>query len=99
MRRVQDCPRGRRPIYVELDLGSESAFRASLAPTGIAGDGPSKVYQRFVVPAGEHDIAVRMRDTPRAEGFDHERKSRVALATDQMLVIDFRPESGEFVFR
>ena len=24
MRRVQDCPRGRRPIYVELDLGSET---------------------------------------------------------------------------
>jgi hypothetical protein len=99
MRKVQDCPRGRRPLYVELDLGNHSAFRASLAPTGIAGDGPSKVYQRFVVPAGEYDVAVRMRDTPRTEGFDHERKARVALAADQMLVIDFRPESGEFVFR
>lgn len=99
MRRVQDCPRGRRPIYVEFDLDNKSAFRASLAPTGIAGDGPSKVYQRFVVPSGEHDIAVRMRDSPRADGFDHERKARVALATDQMLVIDFRPESGGFVFR
>lgn len=99
MRRVQECPRGRRPIYVEFDLGNQSAFRASLAPTGIAGDGPSKVYQRFVVPAGEHDIAVRMRDSPRAEGFDHERKARVTLAADQMLVVDYRPESGNFVFR
>jgi hypothetical protein len=99
MRRTQDCPRGRRPIYVELDVGDQKAFQASLAPTGIAGDGPSKVYQRFVVPAGEYDVAVRMRDTPRKEGFDHESKARVALANDQMLVIDFRAESGEFVFR
>ncbi len=99
MRRVEDCPRRRRPIYVELDVDGRNLFRASLPPSGIAGDGPSRVYQRFVLPAGQYDIAVRMRDTPRAEGFDHSRTGRIALAADQMFVIDFRPESGEFVFR
>jgi len=99
MRRVQDCPRGRRPIHVELDVDGRSVFKASLAPTGIAGDGPSRVYQRFVLPAGKHDLAVRMRDTARAEGFDHERRDSVELSADQMLVIDYRPESGSFVFR
>lgn len=99
MRRVQDCPRGRRPIHVELDVDGRSVFKASLAPTGIAGDGPSRVYQRFVLPAGKHDLAVRMRDTARADGFDHERRDSVELSADQMLVIDYRPESGSFVFR
>ncbi len=99
MRRVQDCPRGRRPVYVELDVGKEVAYRASLAPTGIAGDGPSRVYQRFVLPAGEYDVAVRMRDTARSEGFDHEREEKVALGPDQMFVIDFRAEPAGFVFR
>ena len=99
MRRVEECPRGRRPIYVELDLGERTIFKASLPPTGIAGDGPSKVYERFVVPAGNYDIAVRMRDTPRTEGFDHERRGAITLAADQMFVVDFRPENGEFVFR
>ena len=99
MRRVQDCPRGRRPIYVELDVDGRSAYKASLPPTGIAGDGPSRVYQRFVLPAGKHDLAVRMRDTARAEGFDHERRDSVELSADQMLVIDYRPESGSFVIR
>ncbi|HET9716262.1 MAG TPA: hypothetical protein VFP60_08765 [Pseudolabrys sp.] len=99
MRRVQDCPRGRRPIYVELDLGDRTIFKANLPPTGIAGDGPSKVYERFVVPAGNYDIAVRMRDTPRPDGFDHERHGVVTLVPDQMFVIDFRAEAGEFVFR
>lgn len=99
MRRVQDCPRGRRPLDVELDLDGRTVYHASLPPTGIAGDGPSRVYQRFVVPAGPHDVAVRMRDTARVEGFDHARAERVTLVPDQMFVIDFRPETGAFVFR
>ncbi len=99
MRRVTDCPRGRRPIYVELDLGGRALYRQSLPPTGIAGDGPSRVYQRFVVPAGEYDVAVRMRDTARDRGFDHEREGHIVLAPDQLFVIDFRSETGEFVFR
>ena len=99
MRRVQDCPRGRRPIYVELDVGNQVAYRASLAPTGIAGDGPSRVYQRFVLPAGTYDVAARMRDTARADGFDYEREERVTLEPDQMFVIDFRPEPPGFVFK
>jgi hypothetical protein len=99
MRKVQDCPRARRPIYVELDLSGRDLFRATLAPTGIAGDGPSRVFRRFVVPAGRYEVAVRMRDTPRTEGFDHQRKGAISLAPDQMFVIDFRSENGEFIFR
>ena len=99
MRRVQDCPRERRAVYVELDVDGRSAYRADLPPTGIAGDGPSRVYQRFVLPAGRHDIAVRMRDTARPDGFDHERRESVELSPDQMLVIDYRSENGSFIFR
>jgi hypothetical protein len=40
-----------------------------------------------------------MRDTARTEGFDYERRERVALTPDQMLVIDFRPEPPGFVFK
>jgi hypothetical protein len=99
MRRVQDCPRVRRPIYVELDVDGRNIYRASLPPTGIAGDGPSRVYQRFVLPAGTYDVDVRMRDTARAEGFDHERHETIDFAANQLFVIDYGPESGEFIFR
>lgn len=99
MRRAQDCPRVRRPIYVELDVDDRNIYRANLPPAGIAGDGPSRVYQRFVLPAKTYDVVVRMRDTARAEGFDHERRDKVGLAPNQLFVIDYRPESGEFIFR
>jgi hypothetical protein len=99
MRKVQDCPRGRPPVYIELDLGERNVYRAALPPTGVAGDGPSRVYQRFVVPAGDYDIAVRMRDTPGSAGFDYEGRQHVALAPEQLFVIDFAPETKQFVFR
>jgi hypothetical protein len=99
MRRTEECPRRRRPIYVELDIGGNNVYRASLPPTGIAGDGPSRVYERFVLPAGTYDIAVRLRDTPRLDGFDHERTGRISLASDQMFVIDYNAAAGGLVFR
>jgi hypothetical protein len=99
MRRVEDCPRRRRPIYVELDVGGRPLYRADLSPTGIAGDGPSRVYERFVLPAGQYDITARMRDTAREHGFDHERTGRITLAPDQMFVIDYSPTTGDFIFR
>src|SRR3974390_359365 len=99
MRRVQDCPRVRRAIYVELDVDGRNIYRANLPPTGIAGDGPSRVYQRFVLPAKTYDVAVRMRHTARSEGFDHEGRATIDLVPDQQFVIDYRPESGEFIFR
>ena len=95
MRRV--WPRGRGPVYVELDVGNQIGYRASLAPTGIAGDGPSGVYERFVVPAGQCDVNARMCYTAWSEGFDFERTEKIVLAPDQMFVIDFCPEPRGFV--
>jgi hypothetical protein len=99
MRRVQDCPRGRRALYVELDVDGHVVLQTDLPPTGIAGDGPSRIYRRFVLPAGEHEVAVRMRDSAAGEGFDHQRGGRVTLGPDQVFVIDFRADAGGFIFR
>lgn len=99
MKRTEECPRRRRPIDTELEIDGEARFRASLPPSGIAGDGPSRVYERFVLPAGTHLITVRMRDTPRTDGFDHIRTERVSLAPDQLMVIDYNPLDATFIFR
>lgn len=99
MRRAQDCPRGRQPIYVELDIDGATVYKAVLPPSGIARDGPSQAYQKFVWPTGRHGIAVRMRDNPSTRGFDYERKAEIALAPGQVFVIDFQMETNGFVFR
>ena len=98
MRSGVDCPRERVPVVVELEIDGERVYRAALRPSGLAGDGPSSVYERFEVPAGPHRIRVRLRDTVRESGFDHEGEVDVRLAARQSFVIDFRPELGGFQF-
>lgn len=98
MRSGVDCPRERVPVVVELEIDGERIYRTALHPSGLAGDGPSSVYERFEIPAGHHQIRVRMRDTPRESGFDHEGSTDVLLAGGQSFVIDFRAELGGFRF-
>lgn len=99
MRTPLDCPRRRGDIYAELSIDGRQVYAATLPPTGLSGDGPSRVYRRFTVPAGRHKIVVGMRDTPRAQGFDHAAERTVELAAGQSLAIDFRTELGGFVIR
>jgi len=98
MRRPTECPRGRMPVILEVDLDGVPLLQASLPPTGLSGDGPSQIYRRFALPARDYEIEVRLRDTRRETGFDHAATRRVRLVPGQNLVIDFRPDSG-FVIR
>lgn len=99
MRRPMDCPRERRAIATELSIDGRIVFSAELPPTGLSRDGPSQIYRRFVVPAGEHTIVARLRDTQRLSGYDHHGTATVRLRPGQSLAVDFRPELGGFVFR
>ena len=97
MRRKEICPRERPPIRVELDIDGRAAFRADVPPSGIAGDGPSRVHESFTLPAGAHAIAVRMSDRP-GDGFTWQSSRTVEFAAADHRVIDFRSEAGGFVF-
>jgi hypothetical protein len=85
-------------VTVELLLDGAPLYHDLLPPTGLAGDGPSRAYQRFAVPPGRHELILRLRDSDR-EGFDYERTVTIDLAPAQSLAIDFRGEMGGFIFR
>lgn len=94
MRRQVGCPRERWPVLVELERDGELLYRGSHAPAGLWNDGPSTVFERFAVPAGEQTLTVRLRDSGRTEGFDHEQTTRVSLLPGQNLVVQFRTGEG-----
>ena len=99
MRREEVCPRRRPAVDVQLTVDGALLFKQTLPPTGIAGDGPSRLYEKFVLPAGEHTIAVAMSDNPQIAGFEYDEVRQVNLAAGQNLVIDFSQKDGGFVFR
>jgi hypothetical protein len=93
MRTPLKCGRERSPVTIEVDLDGALVYRQVAAPSGLSSDGASSVYQRLQVPAGEHRIAVRLKDSAGA-AFTHTREATVTLKPAQVLVIDFDPQRG-----
>ena len=98
MRRPLDCPRGRLPVLIELELDGELLYRAELPPSGLAGDGVSTAYKTFAVDPGQHQLVARLRDSNRTAGFDYEKASGITLSPQQNFVVDFHPSRGGFLF-
>lgn len=97
MRRTEQCPRGRVDVVVALMLDGEPIYHASLPPSGLAGDGASTAFERFVVSPGRHRLQARLRASRREEGFDFDFDEWVELAPGRNLVLDFRADTGGFV--
>jgi len=94
MRAPLRCPRERSPITVELDVDGAPALRHVAQPSGLSRDGASAVYHRLQLPAGTHQLAVRLKDDVHTSGFGFTRDATVTLKPAQILVIDFDPEKG-----
>lgn len=98
-RKTEDCPRRLLPVLVEVLVDGQVLFRVEQAPTGLAGDGASRFYARADVPAGRHELTLRLRDSDRRQGFDHEGQAAIELAPAQILVVGFDAESNAFTVR
>ncbi len=98
MRTPLDCPRERLPIHIEILLDGDRLYDESVTAAGLAHGGTTRAYQRFPVVAGRHELVARMVDSARTEGYDFERAAIVELAPGENFVIDFRAESGGFLF-
>lgn len=98
-RRPNNCTRERIPMHVQLSLDGKLVYEDQLIATGLSNDGPGRTYQKITVPAGEHVITVRLRDSKRTDGFDYEATRRITFSPFQNLAIDFKADTGGFLFR
>jgi hypothetical protein len=96
MRQLQVCDRRRAPVYLEMELNGETLFAENLPPDGLSGSGPSRIYQRFELPAGTYDVTLRLRDDPALEGFTSTATRQIHLTPSQSLVIDYGAEPVGF---
>jgi hypothetical protein len=99
MRLPMDCPRERVPLHIELQLDGALLYQSFVPPSGLARDGPATVYERFVVKPGQHEITAYLRDSRRSEGFDYEARAQVELLPQQNFTVDFRADTGGFIFK
>jgi len=88
--------RERVPLVVELRLDEAMLLSTELPPVGVARDGSSSVYRKFLVELGRHPLDVRLRDTARTERYDHTLDVPVDITPGPHVVIDLKPEKGRF---
>jgi hypothetical protein len=94
MRKLDDCPRERSPVVIEAALDGEPVYSASLPPPGLFGDGGVDMFYSAKIPAGEHLLSLKMNDSVRVEGFNHEFEQLVSIAPGQILLIGFDKKQG-----
>ena len=99
MRKPTDCPRERVPLLLRVDVDGEPVLEETLEPTGLWKDGPSNVYRKIPVAAGPHELALKLRDSRRKDGFDYVELRTAELIAGQNFVVDFSPSVGGFVLR
>lgn len=98
MRTPYDCPRERLPITIQILLDGEMIYDRSIIAAGLARGGSTRAYERFAVASGRHELVARMVDSARTEGYDFDRAATIELSPGENFVIDFRAESGGFLF-
>lgn len=96
MRATQICDRRRQPVYLEFELDGKIEKARNYSPSGLFGSGPSRIYERLVLPSGPHRVALRMRDNPASPGFTHETAFDIMLEAGESVAIDFDAAADAF---
>lgn len=94
MRKAEDCPRERSPVKIEIELDGEKLYSETLQPPGLFEDGGVDVYYRKKIPAGVHRLSLKMNDSVRIEGFNHNLDREIDVPPAQILLVGFENKSG-----
>ncbi len=94
MRKAEDCPRERSPIIIEAMLDGEVIYSVTRLPPGIFNDGGVNIYYNSKVPAGKHTFEIKMDDSVRKEGFNHQLRQDIDIKPAQILLVEFDSLTG-----
>ena len=98
MRAPEECPRGRHPVPVRVELDRETLVDETLRPTGAARDGPAQLYRRIPFRAGRYTLRARIADSPRPGARSWERVQEIEVSSGRVLTIEFRADRDGIVF-
>jgi hypothetical protein len=87
MRAPERCPRARAPAVIELLLDGETLLQTTVRPVGLARGGRSYLQAHWGLPAGDYQLELRLRDTPREQGFDKVQRFRLSLAARESALL------------
>ena len=99
MRVLEECPRERSPVKIQVMLDDETVIDKKVSPPGLYKDQGVDIYHSVKVPIGEHRLEIRMNDNVRVDGPTHHFQQSVSLDAAELLVIQFNSAANQFVVR
>jgi hypothetical protein len=88
MRMPERCPRARAHALIELDANGRPLLSTAVRPAGLARGGRAYLQSRWDLPAGDYALELRLRDTPRDDGFDQVQRFTLRLAVGESALIN-----------
>jgi hypothetical protein len=88
MRVAEQCPRARADAVIQLLVDGEALLDTAVRPVGLARGGRAYLQAHWGLPAGDYRLELRMRDTPREEGFDKVQHFRLSLAAGESVLLN-----------
>lgn len=103
MRIPEECPRERVPAVIEVTVDDRTLLSRSVRPAGLFRGGRSYLVEAWALPAGNYSLRLRLRDSPREEGFDKEQQFDLQLTRGASAVLEvgdgearlINPSAGE----
>ncbi len=84
------CPRERSALQLQLILDGKTLYRDTVPASGLHSDGIASVYMQFEVPAGSHNLQLRMNDDEAIEGYPWQFEQDIELQPAQVMVANFK---------
>lgn len=98
MRSVEECPRERHPVRIEILANGQEIYAASVPPSGLWSDGKSVAFDRMRLKAANYRLQVRLNDDGNTSSYNYTASRSVVLQPGQNLVIGFDERDRRFVF-
>lgn len=88
MRVIERCPRARAHAFIELEANGQLLLQESVRPVGLARGGRTYLQDHWGLPAGNYTLRLRLRDTPREEGFDKVQELSMQIAPGESVLLN-----------
>lgn len=94
MRQKRICERRRASVRLRVEVDGRELSSKAYEPRGVWGDGNSIAIERFSLPAGTHEVRVRLGDGADPGEYGHETSRRIAMHEHHDTVLLFDKLTG-----
>ncbi len=98
MRVTERCPRERASALLVIHLDGAELLRTWVRPAGFHNDGRVYLQKRWLLTAGDRELRVQLRDSPREDGFDYDVEVHLPLAVRESALLHIS-DTGVSVLR